>query len=194
MKTIIFTALLSIVLVGCAGTPYTLSKRAEQINASMTREAAHQVVKRNMIPNNRQLGLCAHSSMGKVNASGGFAQAPAILDGATIRYSAVGITNNVSHVSGDVLKGQGVLHTYSSLITMDEAFDLAELDGIWLGKTTHEPTCKGETDGTYVVLGKTSFKIGSKALVFHIDDQNLDEFIAAVAYLSPSTPLKSSGD
>ena len=146
-----------------------------------------------MAPNNRQLGLCAHSSLGKVNASGGFAQVPAIQDGA-IRYQAVGITNNVSHVSGDVRKGQGVLHTSSSVTTMDEAFDLADLDGIWLGKTTNEPTSKGKTIGTYVVLGKTSFKVGSKALVFHIDDQNLDEFIAALVTLSPSTPLKSSGN
>ena len=171
-----------------------MSDHAEKIKASMTQEAARQVVSSNMVPSDRQLGLCAHSRLGTVNASGGFARNPAVLDGTTIRYQTIGIANSPSHVSGNVLKGQGVLHIKSSLETLSEAFELTDLDRIWLGKATHEPTCKGRASGTYVVLDKTSMKFGSKALVFHIDDQGLDAFLAALTYLSPSTPVKIAGN
>lgn len=194
MNKITFAAVASFILTACVGTPHTMSDQAEKLKASMTPEAARLVVGRNMASSDQQLGLCAHSRLGTVNASGGFAQDPAVLDGTTIRYQTIGIASTPSHVSGNVLKGQGVLHIKSSLQTLNEFFELTNLDRIWLGKTSHAATCKGRTGGTYVVLDSSSMKFDSKSLVFHVNDQSVDEFLAALTYLSPSAPVKSVGN
>jgi hypothetical protein len=181
-------------LIGGCAAPYQLSEATVKASATMTKEAALQIVQNQLLPTDRQLGMCSHQIYPRIDRAGDFTLQPAQMTGQTIKltYLESETPANVNQIIGTTLARAGATRTevqrYYYLLT----FDVTKLARVFIGDSARIASCKGKSGDMLVELHNKEPVMGTHQLGFQIAQENLDMFLAAIKTLSPNAPITSS--
>jgi hypothetical protein len=194
-RILIVPVLLSLPLSGCFSA-YRLSDAQNTVLASLTREQAIEIVRRNIAQSDQAGGFCHQVYKDSFGRESNFGVNPSnvTLDGTIVHYKSKDEIFGAGGVkiTGNVAAGTGTVSLISLVVGIQLTADLTQLQQVWVGPEGY--VCAFQKyPGRQVTLIVTRSGLHQQWLSFGLAPGHLDEFLAAVKYLSPNAVVRGHG-
>lgn len=195
-RFVIIPVLLCLPLSGCFSA-YRLSDAQNTVLASLTREQAIEIVRRNIAQSDQAGGFCHQVYKDSFGRESNFPVNPSnvTLDDTIVHYKSREEIFGAGHVkgsTGNVVGGTMTVTVPSLIVGIQLTADLTQLQQIWVGPEGY--VCAFQKyPGRQVWLIVTRSGLHQQWLSFGLAPGHLDEFLAAVKYLSPNAEVRGHG-
>jgi hypothetical protein len=202
MKIFMPGAILCASLAGCAGTAYNMSDQAVKLQSGMNDQAAIEIIKSFLVPNEKRMGLCRHDfNYPFLKSRGGITEGQPVVEGRMIKFPVVAEATEIAGINASGGNGSVTINLKSYPVNALRFFDLSNVSQINIEKivlSQIKPAdlnmiapCRFERDGVYVTTVKYTPYL--QMLFFQLEEAEVDSFVAAVKKLSPDVRMRKYG-
>ncbi|TFW34325.1 hypothetical protein [Massilia horti] len=176
-------------LLGGCVTYYPLSPAAVSASATMTQEAALEIVQSQFASADRKAGFCQHFMYPPVNAASGdlILQQPVIMKASVVElnYEQGRIGRGADDIIRSTLAARDTNRNEVGRYSYSVPFDMTKVAIARVGEKGEMATCNGWQGGVHVELINLEPRGVMHRLAFRLAPDNLEMFLAAVKRLSP---------